>query len=198
MSKYIEIVDYTDLCSMAFIKSLDSMYDVVCDESTDKMVFNIANKKVRELFEYHMDMEIQHISSFFGKKVIIIDTCTLKKNWKRYSISVDDRVINDKYCVIDDSLLIDLKALTKILERKWKDLCKRKNVITLSFEQFDIHDIRKTIISLIGKDHIKRYESDFKIIDDLNMNYFGILEGDSLDDLKDKVTGILINNNLLI
>ncbi len=202
MDKYIEIIDYTDLCSTAFIRSLDSLPEVVYDDSTDKMIINMSNKDIRELFEYYLDMEIQSISSVFGRKVIIIDTCPLKTNWKRYSIGILEKEFfekaESKYYVIDDSLLIDMKALTKLLERKWAELRKKKSVITLAYEGFDIQDIIKETISLLGENHIIRYESDFKIIGDLNLDYFGILTEDIPLYLRDHLTNVFVNNNLLI
>lgn len=172
--KYVEIVDYNDVCSTAFVKAIDSIYDSsLFIESLDKIVINLSQKDVKDMLKYHIDEEMRILSKRFGKKVILIDTCTLKNNWKRYSISIDERLNDSKFVIRDDSLLINTVLLSNILMRNWEELEKNKDVITLSHENLDCADICKIVENSIGKSYIYHYKTPYKIIEDINKDIYG-------------------------
>lgn len=197
--KYIEIVEYVDICSTAFVKAIDTIYDSsLYVESLDKIVINLSNKDVKEMFVYYVDAEIQAVNRKYGKKVIIVNTCTLKSNWKNYNTSIDHRLSEHMFAIKDDSLLINTVTLTKLLTRKWKDLRKSKEVVTISNDRLDCCDIINIIKKSIGEMFICRYKTPYKIIEDINNDYYGIAGEDIPNELVDFVKNTLITNKLLI
>jgi hypothetical protein len=196
--KYIEVAEYMDVCSTAFVKAIDSIYDSsLYVESLDKIIINLSNKDVKDMFNYYIDKEIDSLSKRFGKKVIIIDTCTLKNNWKRYSISIDDRFGDCKFTIKDESLLINTVLLSNILTRKWKELCKKKDIISISHDCLDSHDIIQVVKKKIGKDYINHYQTPYKIIEDINLDMFGTSLHTLPEDLSDQIVNVLIKNKLI-
>lgn len=197
MLKYIQIVNYIDICSTAFVRFLNDIPHNY-DEDNESLVINLSNPKYKEILKYHLDNEIKAVSNTYGKKTIFIHTCTLKNNWKGYNITVDETCLYNKYEIIDDSLLVDVNLLTKILERKWNDINKKKNVITISDQNIDVNDVDKLLIGFIGNEFVTKYKSDYIIINDINANYYGIKTEDMPEDLVDSIKNKLINYNLLI
>lgn len=196
--KYIEIAEYTDICSTAFVKAIDSIYDSsLYIESLERIVINLSNKDVKEMFRYYMDMEIKDLCRKFGKRVIIVDTCTLKNNWKRYSMSIDERLADFKITIRDDSLLVNTVLLSNMLTKKWKELDKNKSIIKIAHDKLDSSDICNIIVNAIGKDYICEYKSPYKIIEDINLDVFGSLNEKIPDNLVDYVKNILLINNLI-
>lgn len=196
--KYIEVAEYNDMCSTAFVKAIDSIYDSsLFLESLDKIVINLSSKDVKDMFQYYMDKEIGALSKRFGRKVIIIDTCTLKTNWKKYNISIDERAPDFKFTIKDDSLLINTVLLSGILTRNWKELCKNKNIITISHDKLDSQDICHIINKSIGEEYICQYKTPYKIIEDINLDIFGMYNESIPEELVDFVNNTLINNNLI-
>lgn len=197
--KYIEIADYNDVCSTAFVKAIDSIYDSsLYIESLDKIVINLSHKDVKAMFQFYINKELENLSKRFGKKVILIDTCTLKNNWKRYNISIDQRMSDSKFTIKDDSLLINIVLLGNLLTRKWKELQRNKQIIAISHVNLDSHDIHTLIKKLIGESYICQYKTPYKIIEDINLDVYGACYNEKIpEELVDFVKNKLITNNLI-
>ena len=196
--KYIEVVEYNDVCSTAFVKAIDSIYDSsLYVESLDKIIINLSKKDVKDTFQFYIDEEITALNKRYGKRVIIIDTCTLKTNWKRYSVTIDERLADCKFTIKDDSLLINTVLLSSLLTRKWKELLRKKNIIAISHDQLDSHDIIRVVKNCIGGDFISHYNTPYKIIEDVNLDMFGAKNEEIPEDLVDFIKNVLITNKLI-
>ncbi len=182
--KNIVILDFVELCSLAFVPLLD---DIV-GNSFDYL--DIGTKKTKELYYYYILQEILPYKKQ-GLKIIIINSCMLQNNF-RYK----DNGYNYTYAVLDDDLKISDRKLSDVLNGFWRLLSKNSSYNTIRNKEIDNRDLNKIIKELIGEAHFVQTEIKLEYITDINNKFNRRRKIPQY--LKEEIAQVLRNYNLII
>ncbi len=182
--KNLVILDFVELCSLAFVPLLD---DIVGNSFE---FIDIGTKKTKELFYYYIKQEILPYKKQ-GLKIIIINSCKLQHNFH-----YKENGYNYTYVVVDDDLKISDRKLSDVLNGFWGLLSKNSSYNTIRNKEIDNIDLTMIINELIGEAHFVQTEIKLEYITDLNNTFNRRKKIPQY--LKEEISQVLRNYNLII
>lgn len=137
----LKIINYTELCSNAFLNSID---ELSLDNGGEHLWVDIYKKKIQEVFKFYLTSQLRNKKQF-GYHNVVIKSCNTNNNWRH------QKEFGDRYVVNDSSIKIEPQKLELFLEKCWIDLKrKHKDFIFIYKEDVDTFDLVPCIERIVG------------------------------------------------
>jgi hypothetical protein len=167
--KYIKLVNFVEISSAAFLAVIDDVYDKTIYVQ-GKIVIDMSHPRVKKVFDYSIDQEIQKHLVGFGDVQIFINTCRPFDNWRKEERGSAIKAC--KYTPADDSVLVNKKKLEAMLDRYWARYKKKySHKIFLENKELDSIDLESIVKSTVGQSFVSGLPNRFLAIKDSNYQY---------------------------
>jgi len=191
--QYINLINFADLCSNAFLKIIDDVYNKSYFLQ-DGIVVDMSDTRNKKLLTYLIEEDLKSQYNY-GKVRILINTCKPWNNWRKEARGA--AVKANKFTVLDDSILVDTLRLEKAIESTWNTYKNNSLCHTIESIQMDTFDISTLITNMLGSPFISQYKADYLILQDSNYLYDHTLPLHIPNYLYQEVERDLININLI-
>jgi hypothetical protein len=166
-NKYIELVNFIDLCASAFLNIIDDAYNKAYYTPNGDIVIDF-DARTMKLFHCCIE-ETLKTSKSYGKIQVFYGTCRPWNNWRKEARGRAVRSM--KYSVADDSILVDITRLERAIDFEWQKYSENAARFTIENAEIDSYDLELIITDIIGRDFTSNYYCAFQIITDLNYLY---------------------------
>jgi len=155
----INIIDYTNLCNIALLNSIDTFFD---SNYNKEISINITDKKIKELVYFYLTTELKARRQY-GAFNVVIDSCHPNNNWRN-----EPKVCYTKYNSVDESIIIDIEAIEKFFKCSYTKLKADSEFKFIRPDNIDILDVITGIDRIIGNQYSTNNNSYFIIEDNNN------------------------------
>jgi len=168
--KFVKVINFIEIASKSLLDTIDYCFDCnyYNELGFDNIIIDLTKDKTLEFLKDSVMSNLKRLEEF-GKRHLIINTCSPYSNWRQKNRGKPIR--STKYNIVDSSVHINSKHLDNLLNKIWNLLKTNSTYILLSHPALDISDINLIVADKIGSEFLIQEPTSFLILADGNFNY---------------------------